>query len=75
MTKSSSLDQTTLGYLEQPHKWDIACIYPDAVNDWPSQPEKAQKNPEMEIFPLVGPGLHALKLEGLPQQLASRFVR
>ena len=75
MTKSSRLDQTTPGYLEQPHKWDIACIYRDAVNDWPSQRKNAQKSPDMEIFPLVGPGLHALKLEELPQQLASRFAK
>lgn len=75
MTKSSSLDQTMPGYLEQPHKWDIACVYQDAVNDWPSHQEQAQKNPGMELFPLVGPGPHALKLKELPQQLAGRFAK
>ena len=71
---SSHLSQTALGYLNQSGPWDIARLYSNAANEWPTGMEKAKGQASTPHFlDLAGVGLRARQIQELPGDLAARL--
>lgn len=71
-THSSDLDQTASGYMNQPQAWDLACIYKDAVNEWPTSLEDAKRH---TATPRFFGCAHAepCQIPELPKELVARL--